>query len=66
MKTFLIYFILIFSSFCFSQTKRFSLQLKTDDKTSFHGTSFWTEAFISSKDTSFYYKLHSLRADKIE
>lgn len=47
-----------------SQVKKISLC--TDDKNSQHGFSFWTDVKVKSKDTSFYYLLHSQKKDIIE
>ena len=61
-------YFLIFIAFCFSvkaQTKRVELQIKTDDKISVHGFSYWKEIKIASKDTSFTYPLHTKNPDVI-
>ncbi|MCD6067918.1 MAG: hypothetical protein K0S33_2744 [Bacteroidetes bacterium] len=42
------------------------ISLCTDDKTSKHGFSFWSDVKVQSKDTSFYYLLHSQKKDIIE
>src|SRR5438132_279876 len=47
----------------FSQNKRATLQIKTDDKPSMHGFSYWQEIKISSKDTSFSASLHRSNPD---
>jgi|GEM_PF-2334163 len=57
-----------FIALCFSvkaQTKRAELQVKTDDKISVHGFSYWKELKINSKDTSFTYPLHTKNPDVI-
>ena len=40
-----------------------AISLKTDDKISVHGFSYWSAAEISGKDTSFSYALHSHNQD---
>lgn len=40
--------------------------LKTDDKLSRHGFSFWFDVQVKSADTSFYYLLHSQKKDVFE
>src|SRR5579872_2988206 len=42
-----------------------SLQIKTDDKPSIHGFSYWQYIKVVSKDTSFIYKLHTANPDVI-
>ncbi|HTA63839.1 MAG TPA: hypothetical protein VK835_15355 [Bacteroidia bacterium] len=59
-------FILLALSFSASaQTKRVELQIKTDDKISVHGFSYWKELKIKSADTSFSYPLHTKNPDVI-
>ena len=41
------------------------MQIKTDDKISIHGFSYWKELKITSKDTSFTYPLHTKNPDVI-
>ncbi len=61
----------VFFSFCFiflncalfSQSKRLALQIKTDDKPSLHGFSYWQQIKISTKDTSFTVPLHRSNPD---
>ncbi len=50
----------------FQQNNTYTLELSTDDKPTVHGFSYWGEVKITSKDTSFYYALHSSKPDKIE
>lgn len=42
----------------FAQTKRHSLEVKSDDKPGAHGFSFWQQVKINSKDTSIVASLH--------
>ncbi|MGZ3902832.1 MAG: hypothetical protein ACXVC6_04005 [Bacteroidia bacterium] len=62
--------ILIFAAFlcgnAFSQNARCSAQVKTDDKPSLHGFSYWQYIKIVSKDTSFLYRLHTSNPDVIQ
>ena len=50
----------------FQQSNNYALEIHTDDKSTLHGFSYWGEVKITSKDTSFYYALHSSNPDKIE
>jgi len=50
----------------FSQNNLLSLQIKTDDKPSLHGFSYWQQIKIVSKDTSFTYRLHTANPDVIK
>ena len=59
-------FLLIILSFSLkAQIKRVELQIKTDDKISIHGFSYWKELKIKSIDTSFNYSLHTKNPDVI-
>ena len=62
---FCVYLVFLCSSF-FAQTQRFSLQIKTDDKPTAHGFSYWQQIKIASKDTSFFYHLHTTSPDVIK
>lgn len=56
----------IFSTlFLFCQNQRYSLSVKTDDKISMHGFSYWQVLELKSKDTAFTYRLHSGNPDII-
>ena len=57
--------IILYATF-FSQNNSFSLQIKTDDKPSFHGFSYWQQIKVVSKDTSFTYRLHTANPDVIK
>ncbi|HXD94138.1 MAG TPA: hypothetical protein VNX01_13080 [Bacteroidia bacterium] len=60
------FFLLIILSFSVkAQIKRVELQIKTDDKISVHGFSYWKELKIKSADTSFSYSLHTKNPDII-
>ena len=50
----------------FSQSNNYSLQIKTDDKPSLHGFSYWQQIKVVSKDTSFTYRLHTGNPDEIK
>ncbi len=50
----------------FSQNNLLSLQIKTDDKPSLHGFSYWQQIKVVSKDTSFTYRLHTANPDIIK
>jgi hypothetical protein len=63
MKLFYILFLLSFS--LLAQTKRVELQVKTDDKISAHGFSYWQQLNIKSVDTSFSLSLHKKNPDVI-
>lgn len=52
--------------YLFSQSGELSLQIKTDDKPSLHGFSYWQQIKVVSKDTSFTYKLHTGNPDVIK
>ncbi len=54
---------IFFSTASFSQSKRLPLQLKSDDKPSLHGFSYWQQIKISAKDTSFTTSLHRANPD---
>ncbi len=61
-------FFIVFIALSFSltaQTKRVELQIKTDDKISVHGFSYWKELKITSADTTFTYSLHTKNPDVI-
>lgn len=55
----------VISASSFSQNNLFSLQIKTDDKPSLHGFSYWQQIKVVSKDTSFTYRLHTANPDVI-
>lgn len=57
---------LLLCFFSFAQTARFNLTLKTDDKITIHGFSYWQEMHVRSKDTSFTYQLHRSNPDVIK
>jgi hypothetical protein len=57
--------LLILSVSVKAQTKRVELQIKTDDKISIHGFSYWKELQIKSADTSFNYLLHTKNPNAI-
>ena len=59
------FLLLIFSFSVKAQTKRVELQIKTDDKISVHGFSYWKELKIKSADTFFIYSLHTKNPDVI-
>ena len=61
----LFFILLIFSFSIKAQTKRGELEIKTDDKISVHGFSYWKELKIKSADTSFSYSLHNKNPDII-
>lgn len=64
MKNILVSFCVIFlTSTLFSQNNRFSLQIKSDDKPTLHGFSYWRNIKITSKDTSFSSSLHRANPD---
>jgi hypothetical protein len=63
MRLFLIFCVISFSAI--SQIKRVDLQVKTDDKISAHGFSYWQELKIKSTDTSFSLPLHKKNPDVI-
>ena len=63
MKFFSILFFLSFS--LLAQTQRVELQVKTDDKISAHGFSFWQQLNIKSADTSFSLPLHKKNPDVV-
>ena len=63
MRLFFILFVISFSAI--SQTKRVELQIKTDDKISVHGFSYWQQVNIKSVDTSFSLSLHKKNPDVI-
>jgi hypothetical protein len=48
-----------------AQNNLCSLQIKTDDKPSLHGFSYWQQIKVVSKDTSFTYRLHTGNPDVI-
>ncbi|MGZ3863603.1 MAG: hypothetical protein ACXVPN_09290 [Bacteroidia bacterium] len=48
-----------------AQNSRCTLQVKTDDKPSLHGFSYWQHIKVVSKDTSFVYRLHTSNPDAI-
>ncbi len=52
--------------FSLFQQSNYSLLISTDDKPLENGFTYWTEVKISSKDTSFYYALHSRNPEKLE
>ena len=52
-NVFILFFFVFLPLSFFSQNKRLSLQIKTDNKPSLHGFSYWQQLKISSKDTSF-------------
>jgi hypothetical protein len=61
-----LFFLLLIVSFSIeAQIKRVELQIKTDDKISVHGFSYWKELKIKSTDTSFSYPLHTKNPDII-
>lgn len=64
MKKIIISFALVFPLSLFSQ--RHSLSVKTDDKITIHGFSYWQELRVKSKDTSFTYRLHQGNPDVIK
>jgi len=67
MKKFLFCFALVLAyTISSGQNKRYSLSLKTDDKITMHGFSYWQELQVRSKDTSFTYRLHSGNPDVIK
>lgn len=61
---FLLCVVLLFEN-AFSQNTRCSAQVKTDDKPSLHGFSYWQHIKVVSKDTSFLYRLHTSNPDII-
>jgi|SRR6185437_1507047 len=61
----LFFILLIFSFSIKAQTKRVELEIKTDDKISVHGFSYWKELKIKSADTFFSYPLHTKNPDII-
>ena len=63
MRFFFLFIILSFS--VKAQTKRVELQIKTDDKISVHGFSYWKQLQIKSADTIFSYPLHTKNPDVI-
>jgi len=63
MNFFSILFLISFS--VLAQTKRVELQVKTDDKISAHGFSYWQQLNIKSADTSFSISLHKKNPDVI-
>jgi hypothetical protein len=56
---------LVFTNFIRAQKDKFQIQITADDKESIHGFSFWNEIKVVSKDTSFYYSLHSYTPDTV-
>lgn len=64
-KLFFAFCLCCLSFFSFSQNNLLSLQIKTDDKPSLHGFSYWQHIKIVSKDTSFVYHLHTGNPDVI-
>jgi hypothetical protein len=64
----IIRFFFLFIALSFSikaQTERVVMKIKSDDKISAHGFSYWSELKITSADTSFYYSLHMQNPDVI-
>ena len=61
MHNYFLFFCFIY--FSLNAQKRADLQLKTDDKISVHGFSYWQNIHISSKDTSFTVALHKKNPD---
>ena len=49
----------------FQQVNNRAIEIIADDKPTIHGFSYWGEVKISSKDTNFYYALHSNKPDII-
>jgi hypothetical protein len=64
-KLFFAFCLCCFSFLSFSQNNLLSLQIKTDDKPSLHGFSYWQHIKVVSKDTSFVYHLHTGNPDVI-
>lgn len=61
-------FLLLATFFCgviLSQNTRCTMQIKTDDKPSLHGFSYWRHIKVVSKDTAFVYRLHTANPDAI-
>ena len=58
-------FLFLISVSILAQTKRVELQVKTDDKISAHGFSYWQQLHIKSADTSFSIFLHKKNPDII-
>jgi hypothetical protein len=64
-KLFFAFCLCFISFFSFSQSNLLSLQIKTDDKPSLHGFSYWQHIKVVSKDTSFVCHLHTGNPDVI-
>src|ERR1700758_1734395 len=60
------FFLILFCNQVFAQDNTFSLEIKTDDKPSQHGFSYWQQIKLVSKDTSFTYQLHTSTPDVIK
>ena len=60
------FFLFLFTPLLFSQSNAHSLLIKTDDKPSLHGFSYWQQIKVVSKDTSFTYRLHKGNPDEIK